>query len=156
MGKKKGSLEELQRRQTVAQLHSAGTQIRKEEMKRIKMSAAILLKRAKSIHGSIKDKESMVSRGLKNIKKIDQARTEKEESRRIISGIFDFAEDAYLIGMVQPEVDGIVIATNDIVNQLRNYGVCFPFPEFKSYPGITACKFTLEGVMGFLKGVTES
>lgn len=119
------------------------------------MSAAILLKRAKSIHGAIKDKESLVSRGLKNIKKIDQARTEKEETRRIMDGIVDFAEDAYLISMVQPEVDGIVIATNDIIKQLSNYGVCFPFPEFKSYPGIAACKFTLEGVLGFLKGITE-
>lgn len=150
------NLEEVHRRQTIAQIHKAGTEIRKEEMERIKMSARILLARSKSIYEAIKDKDSMVKRGIENLQKIDEAETEEEEQKRIVKGIGDFVDDLGTAMLVQPEVDGLIQATNDLIEQLESQGVHFTFPEFKSYPGITACKFTLEGIIGFLEGVAES
>ena len=66
-------MEEVQRRQTVAQLHKAGTEIRKEELERIKMGAKILIGRTENIYESIKDKDGQLQKFLKDIEKINQA-----------------------------------------------------------------------------------
>jgi hypothetical protein len=154
--KKEDGLEEFQRRQTVAQMKKAGTDIRKEELERIRMSSKILLERTKSIYESIKDRDSTLKRGLEHIIRIDEAETEEEQNLRILRGMVDFLEDTSVTSMVQPEVDGLVEATNDIITQLEKNGVHFSFPRFTSYQGITACKFTLEGIIGFLRGVAEA
>jgi len=67
------NMEEVQRRQTVAQLHKAGTEIRKEELERIKMGAKILIGRTENIYESIKDKDGQLQKFLKDIEKINQA-----------------------------------------------------------------------------------
>ena len=149
------NLLEIQRRHTVAQLHQAGTEIQKEEMERIKMTAKILLGRTKSLYDNIKTREPMTKRVFENIEKYEEANTEDEKDYRFARGVTDFAEDAFAFSIIQPEVDNIVIAANQMVKQLEKNGINFTFPEFISYPGLAGWKITLEGIIGFLTGVAE-
>lgn len=156
MSEKKENMEEVQRRQTVAQLHKAGTEIRKEELERIKMSAKILLGRAENIYESIKDKDNELVKFLKGLEKINKAKTKKERDMKFLSEVIELSEDDQTLIIIQREVDGLVRATNDIITQLENQGVYFSFPKFESYQGISACKFSLEGIIGFLRGLKEA
>ena len=149
-GKTEKNYREAMRRSSVAEMHRAGTGIRKAELERIAMQASILKSMAEAHYDSLANPDGLKS-PMDDLTKLIDAEKEDESFKNLINLMIDFPQH---MGAMD-QIERLLQSVNKLIDKLKEEGVYFEFPVF-TLPGIPTrdmAKFQLNGAIGFLEGI---
>lgn len=146
------NFQESMRRVSVAEMHRSGTEIRKAELERIAMNAAILKNMAEAHYNTFVNPNGLKSpmEDFNNLMDAIDADEEKEALKNIANLLVDFPQH---MGAMD-QIEKLLQSVNELINNLKNHGVYFNFPQFTlGIPTRDMAKFQLSGAIGFLDGI---
>lgn len=146
------NLEESMRRLSIAELHRAGTEIRKAELERIAMQAKILRGIAEGHYNILISPDGLKS-PMDDFKKILDAKEDEEIVKGLLNLSFSFPQH---MGAIE-QIERLLQAVNKLKKKLENEGVYFAFPDFiLGIPTRDMAKLQLRGAIGFLDGINKA
>jgi hypothetical protein len=117
------NFQESMRRTSVAEMHRSGTEIRKAELERIAMNAAILKNMAEAHYNILVNPDGLKSPMEDFTKLMDaiDAEEEKEAIKNIANLIVNFPQHMGAMGQIEKLLQSI----NKLIDNLKNQGVYF-------------------------------
>lgn len=146
------NLEESIRRLSAAELHRAGTDIRKAELERIAMNANILKGIAEGHYESLVGPEGLKS-PMEDFSELLDAEEDEEILKNLLKLSFSFPQH---MGAME-KIEELLQSVNRLRGKLESEGTYFEFPEFSLLiPTRDMAKLQLRSAIGFLDGIVTA
>ena len=149
ISKTEKNLQESVRRLSVAEIHRAGTEIRKAELERFALQASILKSIAEAHYNFLVNPEGIRS-PMEDFSNLVYARDNEEALEGFINLIVDSGQH---MGAMN-QIEQLLQSVNKLRNNLETKGAYFEFPKFNlEIRTRDMAKLQLSGAIGFLDGI---